>query len=215
MLEDAGRGVVGRQKDVRERLVVAHQHVETRAQTLDQVRLEQQRFRFGACDDELHRCRLAHHAADAMSVETALRVIGDALLQAARLADVKHVAGGVHHAIDAWRVGQPLGELLDDVGARLAIGVACRDVPFDLGEIDVRAAGGKLLFLVVHLDIVARHVAGDVIAGAPARRFRRRRLVRISGVHSLMPVTSGVCQARCWPPSSAIIWPVTERACQR
>ena len=30
--------------------------------------------------------------------------------------------------------------------------------------------------------------------------------------HSLMPATSGVSQARCWPPSTAIIWPVTLRA---
>ena len=28
-------------------------------------------------------------------------------------------------------------------------------------------------------------------------------------IYSAMPSTSGVRQARCWPPSTAIIWPVT------
>jgi hypothetical protein len=34
----------------------------------------------------------------------------------------------------------------------------------------------------------------------------------LTKAYSPTPVTSGVSQARCWPPSSAIIWPVTERA---
>ena len=34
--------------------------------------------------------------------------------------------------------------------------------------------------------------------------------LRLSPPHSPTPITSGVCQARCWPPSMAIICPVTE-----
>ena len=30
--------------------------------------------------------------------------------------------------------------------------------------------------------------------------------------HRQSPITSGVRHARCWPPSTAIIWPVTEGA---
>ena len=134
MLEDAGRGVVGGQHDVGERLVVPHQHVKARPQALDQIGFKQQRFGFGAGHHEFHRRGLAHHAADAVGVETALRVVGDALLQAARLADIEHVAGRVHHAVDAGRIGQALDELLDDVGAALAVGVPDRGVPLDLGE---------------------------------------------------------------------------------
>ena len=139
MLEDAGRGVVGGEQDVGERLVVPHQHVEARPQALDQIGFQQQRFGLGAGDHEFHRRGLAHHPADAVGVEASLRVVGDALLQAARLADIEHVAGRVHHAVDAGRVGQPLDEFLDDVGAGLAVGIPGRIVPFDLGEGDVGA----------------------------------------------------------------------------
>ena len=118
-----GEGWSVGQHDVGERLVVPHQHVKARPQALDQIGFEQQRLGLGAGDDEFHRRGLAHHPADAVGVETALRVVGDALLQAARLADVEHVAGRVHHAVDAGRIGQPLDEFLDDVGADLAVGV--------------------------------------------------------------------------------------------
>src|SRR5207302_11273612 len=37
----------------------------------------------------------------------------------------------------------------------------------------------------------------------------------LPAVHYITPVTSGVRQARCWPPSTAIIWPVTARASSR
>ena len=156
------------EQDVGERLVVPHQHVEARPQALDQVGFEQQRLDLGAGDDELHRRGLAHHPADAVGVEAALRVVGDALLQAARLADIEHVAGRVHHAVDARRVGQPLDQRLDDLGADLAVGVAGMRVPVDRGE--GRQSGPARRRL---LD--GGVVLVDLVAGDDSRRCRRRR----------------------------------------
>ena len=169
MLEDAGRGMIGRQHDVGERFVVPHQNVKAWPQALDEIGFEQQRLGFGAGHHEFHRGGLAHHAADAAGVETALRVVGDALLQAARLADVEHVAGHVHHAVDAGRIGQPLDEFLDDVGAGFAVGVPDGCVPLDLGEGKVRTGRQHdLVGAVVFLDLMAGHVAGDVVGGSAA-----------------------------------------------
>ena len=147
MLEDAGRRMVAGQHDVGERLVVPHQNVEARAQPLDKIGFEQQRLDLGAGDDELHRRRLAHHPADAVGVEAAVGVVGHALLQAARLADVEHVAGGIHHAVDARRVGQPLDQRLDDLGPDLAVGVAGMRGPVDRREGQVDAGRGRGLRL--------------------------------------------------------------------
>ena len=55
------------------------------------------------------------------------------------------------------------------------------------------------LFLVI---LGAGHVAGDILVPAAA-------------AHSAIPSTSGVRQARCCPPSSAIICPVIELFCHR
>ena len=51
----------------------------------------------------------------------------------------------------------------------------------------------------------------------PPRRSGLRRLISAIALTPLMPTTSGVSQARCWPPSTAIIWPVMlgERARNR
>ena len=45
--------------------------------------------------------------------------------------------------------------------------------------------------------------------------LRRTGDTRGFGFFHSMPCTSGVCQIRCWPPSTAIIWPVTDGAPSR
>ncbi len=131
MLEDAGRGVVAGEQDVGEGLVVPQKHVKARAQALDQIGFQQQRLGLGAGDDELHRRRLAHHAADAVGVAAPQRVVVDALFQVARLADIEHVAGGVDHAVDAGRVGQALHRGLDHLDAGVARSFAIAAGPVD------------------------------------------------------------------------------------
>ena len=196
MLEDAGRGVVARQQDIRKRLVVPKQYVKSRPQALDEIRFEQQRLGLGPGDDKLHRRRFPHHAADAAGVEPALRVVGHALLQVARLADIEHVAGGVDHPIDAGRVGQPPRQGVDQFRPELAVRVSRLRVPLDAGEGQGRS--GRRHHLrndllgrgVVVVILVAGRIAGNVVVGD--RAWDAASSVR----HGAMPVTSGGPQAR-------------------
>jgi len=80
MLEDLRRPVIGRDEDEGKRLVVAKQHVEARAEPLDQVSFQQQRLGFGLSGDELHRHRAGDHAHDAAVVPGRPRISGDRFL---------------------------------------------------------------------------------------------------------------------------------------
>ena len=62
---------------------------------LDQIGFEQQRLDLGAVVTNSMRRRVGDHAADAVGVDRRPRVVLHALLQAARLADIEHVAGGI------------------------------------------------------------------------------------------------------------------------
>src|SRR5690606_42062888 len=98
MLEKARRPVVGGDEDVGKRVWVRQQHVESWPQALDEVCLQKEGFCLGSRDDELHRRRLAHHSPNTIGMTTSLRVIADALFEAAGLADIKNVAGFIDHA---------------------------------------------------------------------------------------------------------------------
>jgi hypothetical protein len=91
--------------DVGKRLAVAQQHVEARAQPLDQIGFEKQRPVSGRGGDKFHRCRRRNHRS--------IRVLGRLRytdpLDILRLADVG-TAGRMEHAIRrrrrrdlAWR----------------------------------------------------------------------------------------------------------------
>ena len=101
MLEDLRRPVVGGDQDVRKRLVVTQEHIEARPQTLDQIGLEQERFRLGAGDDEFERARRGDHALDAGVEAGRPRIGANAVLEVFRFADIEHVAAGIGHAVDA------------------------------------------------------------------------------------------------------------------
>lgn len=123
-------------------------------------------------------------------------VIVDALLQAARLADIEHVALGIEHAVDAGTVGKPLDEFADQFRADEPGFIEAARIPVDRRR--KRGGGGNVAF---HFDIVFALIR-LVVENAAIRQ--------LSSVHSVISATSGVCQARCWPPSRAIIWPVIE-----
>ncbi len=131
MLEDRRGAVVAGDQDIGKRLVVAQQHVKARPQALDQIGFQQQRLGLGARRDELHVRRLAHHLGDAVGMHAAQRIVADALLQAAGLADVEHVARLVEHAVDAGAVRQPLDEFGDQFRADEAGFVDAACVPVD------------------------------------------------------------------------------------
>jgi len=62
MFLNARKGVIGAQKNEGEALVIAQQHVERRAEPLDQLRFQQQRLSLGIGGDDLHGAGLADHA---------------------------------------------------------------------------------------------------------------------------------------------------------
>ena len=103
VLEDLRRPVVAGDHDVGERLVVAQQHVEARAQPLDQIGLEQQRLGLGPGGDELERGGGGDHALDARVVAGRPRIGRDAFADVLGLADIEHRAVRIDHAIDARR----------------------------------------------------------------------------------------------------------------
>ena len=98
--------VIAGQQDMREGLVIPHQHIVARLQPLDQVGFEQQRIGLGRRGDEFHLRRHRNHTGDAVRLSGQFGVARHTLLQASGLADIKQLAAGVIHAIDARTVGQ-------------------------------------------------------------------------------------------------------------
>ena len=76
--------------------------------------------------------------------------------------------------------------------------------PVDRREGDVGSGESRLGLddllrrLVLNVDI-GIDIGQQIVGGAVLS------MLVVCGTHSTMPVTSGVCHARCWPPSSAII----------
>ena len=101
---DARVVVLDRDRDVRERLVVAQPHVERRPVALDEVLLEVQRLDLGAGDDRLDvgdPRRRAGRSPGALSLEPGLEVLAHARAQRLRLADVEHLAALASEEVDA------------------------------------------------------------------------------------------------------------------
>src|SRR5690606_6487459 len=82
------------------------------------------------------------------------------------------------------------------------------------GQIDIDADGlGAALLMAIDADmgIQQQIMHKDMAHGAfGISDLQRRYIVWQAHLipYSEIPVTSGVSHARCWPPSSAIIWPV-------
>ncbi len=72
-------------QDVGEAFVVTQQHVVAWAQTLDQVCFQQQRFGFRARRHEFHLRGFPHHLEQTVGMQATLRIVRNALLQAAAL----------------------------------------------------------------------------------------------------------------------------------
>jgi hypothetical protein len=116
VLQDLRRPLPRGDEDVGKRLVVAQQHIETRPQALDQVRLEQQRLGFGRGRHELDARGHRDHAGDTRDEAGRPRIGEDALLEVLRFADIEHVAASVEHAIDARPRRRHFG-VMEDRGA--------------------------------------------------------------------------------------------------
>lgn len=106
------RKAVRGELQVRIRLVVAKQDVVARRERLDKVVLEQQRLGLRARDGRLDARDARDHHRDARRQLRFREVARHALLQVARLADVKHGARCVVIAVDARHVRQLREDLL-------------------------------------------------------------------------------------------------------
>ena len=113
MFGDLREGVVLGQHQPRVALVVAEDDVEAGFEALDEVGLEEKGFGLGVGGDDLHRDGLVDHAAQALGHAGGLRVVVDALLEVAGLADVEGVAACVEHAIHARALGHGEERALD------------------------------------------------------------------------------------------------------
>ncbi len=198
VFQNLRRPMVRCDQDIGKRLVVAQQHVEARPQALDQVGFQQQRFGLGCGRDELHRHRRRDHAGDAAVVTDRPGIGRHPLLDVLGFADVEHLALGVDHAVDAGRRRRMLDGTRD---RRPAGGQRAGRL---LVEIQFRQRG--FLFVVAKLagriDVFGRAVHGEQILLFIETRYSGTSL-------------SAVRQARCWPPSTAMVTPVTLGACAR
>ncbi|MNI26158.1 hypothetical protein D3C73_798450 [compost metagenome] len=134
MLAHLGRAVVAADHQFGEGLVVAQQDVEARLQLLDEVGFEQQGLGLGRRDHQLHRAGQRHHQADALGVETPLRVLDNPLLQRLGLADIEAGAVLAVHPIDAGLVGRAPGLVRDQFCSLKRKGGHLRDVGRRIGH---------------------------------------------------------------------------------
>ncbi|EKE43377.1 hypothetical protein OCGS_2569 [Oceaniovalibus guishaninsula JLT2003] len=103
MLLDLRKGMVAGHEDIRERLVVAQQHVVAGLELLDEVLFEQQRLGLRPRRQEHHRRGFADHAGDAGAVPRRPGIVRHPRAQVAGLADVKNGPLFVQHPVDARR----------------------------------------------------------------------------------------------------------------
>ena len=98
---------VGRDVDIRKALVVAKHDVVAGAMLLDQVVLQQERLGLGMGHGHLDRDRVRHQSPGLRcELLDGSEVAGDALLQAARLADVEDASEPIEQPIHTRIVGQ-------------------------------------------------------------------------------------------------------------
>ena len=140
MLRQLRRGVIAREQDIGKRLVVAQQHIEARLHLLDVIGFKQQRLGFRLGRDEDHRGRERNHPRNAVRMAEAARIAGDAPADAARLADIEHLAILGDHAIDARSLGRMAQMGADD--RRSLFDEGGRGIPRRLVEIERGGAFG-------------------------------------------------------------------------
>eukprot|EP00581_Thalassiosira_minuscula_P040033 CAMPEP_0184473374 /NCGR_PEP_ID=MMETSP0740-20130409/122642_1 /TAXON_ID=385413 /ORGANISM="Thalassiosira miniscula, Strain CCMP1093" /LENGTH=123 /DNA_ID=CAMNT_0026850285 /DNA_START=101 /DNA_END=471 /DNA_ORIENTATION=- len=109
--------MISADKDIRKRLVIAQQDIETWLQRFDQAGFEQKRFGFSFRDHEFHARGRHDHRGDALCLAANTRVRRHPRFEAFRLADIKHCVVFTEHTIHA-RLGWKPGEIIfDDIDA--------------------------------------------------------------------------------------------------
>jgi hypothetical protein len=93
--------VIGAEKDERKAFVVTEQDIIGRAIALDQLRLQQQRLCLTIRRHNRHAAGLRHHPAKTIWKALHLRIVCDPVLECFGLANIKHVAAGIMHPVNA------------------------------------------------------------------------------------------------------------------
>ena len=113
--------MIGAQQDEREALIITQQHIVSRAISLDQLRLKQQRLGLTVGCHNRHRPRLRDHPAEAIGEAVNLRVIAHPVFECARLPDIEHIAARIMHPVNAGLNRQRLPNIADrsDPGVKI------------------------------------------------------------------------------------------------
>ena len=135
--------------DVGERLVVAQDDVERRPVPLDHVALEQQRLDVARRGHHLEPMRQRHHALQPGTQRRRFGVGGQSLFQGFGFADVKDLALGVEHAVDAGSVRQGRRVAVDQGGAARPLWRAGRTI-FGPSRAALRPDGSLPLLRSIH-----------------------------------------------------------------
>ena len=166
--------VLDRDRDVRERLVVAQADVERRAVALDQVLLQVQRLDLGVRDDHLDVGDPLRQPLDRRArVRRGLEVRAHARPQRLRLADVEHLAALVAEEVDAGLRRKPFQLLFQVCGhgrARVASDPVRKAV---LAAVVAAAAVGGVILAVVLSGGERRRLVFRDRRRRPLRRGRR------------------------------------------
>ena len=117
MLGDLRRGMIAGQQNIGKRFVVAHQHIETRLELLDEIGLKEKRLGLGFGRDEDHRGGQRDHPGDARRVAGRPQIARDPLADAFRLADIKYLMSGANHPVNARTLRRMFPIAADDSGA--------------------------------------------------------------------------------------------------
>ena len=153
MLGDLRRGMIPRDEDEREGLVIPHQHIVARLQLLDEIGFKQQRFGFRRGRDEFHLRRFGDHPRDTVVRRVPARIGTDTRLEVARLADIEHLTCGIDHAINTGRAGQGLPESADHRHAGRQPLRQIGEIEHHLGGRIIRPFGGKALLVALEIII--------------------------------------------------------------
>ncbi len=105
--------MIAAQQDVGKALIVAQQDVVGGPEPLDQLRLQQQRLGLVIGRHHRHAARLRDHPPQPVRQLGGLGIVGDAVLQRPRLADIQHVAARILHPVDAGPRGQRFQHIAD------------------------------------------------------------------------------------------------------
>ena len=90
-------------QNIWKRFIISQKHIIFWLKLFDQILFQQERFGFGLGGQKHHTGGFADHAADAGRMSLRSGITRHAIFEAFSLANIKHAALSIEHAIDARR----------------------------------------------------------------------------------------------------------------